>query len=410
MKGTALKQITLANFLSYGEEGVSLDLGSMNVLVGPNGAGKSNLLDAIGFLSATTKGVAVPVRMGGGVSDWIYKGNPQSLASIGVVMANSPHNAERFGCDLEYAIKFACVKNRFEVVAESLTTDRPLNEKEHKKYVYYDHDSRGSVINVLIDDKDDSLPGIGTRKTRRLKREDIESDASILSQRRDPMSYPELTYVHDLFSRMRIYREWSFGISSAVRQLQPTDAETDSLMEDFSNIAMFVNRLQDDYSVRERFLKAVSELYEGITDVGARIESGRAILRVTEKAFKSSITANRLSDGSLRFICLAALLLDPNPPPMICLDEPELGMHPDMIRALATLLKEASSRTQVVMTTHSVQMLDAFTDMPEALIVCERENGKSSLMRLSSEEMKSWTVKYSLGRLWRDGVIGGNRW
>lgn len=405
-----LKKIHLQNFLSFGPDVATLDLLPLNVFVGPNGAGKSNLLEAIRFLPSAAKGLSVPVREGGGVLDWIHQSNPGSTATIGVRMANTPFNADRFGCNLEYSLSFAGVHNRFEVVGESLTSDRPLKEGETRNALYYDHNARQTIINVLTDAEGGVPPREGIRKIRRLERETIESNASILSQRRDPVSYPELTHVADVFSKIRVYRDWRFGGANPVRQTQPADADTDSLDEDFANAAIFLNRLRDDRKAKSRLMEVVSTLYDGFEDVDARVEGGRAILRVTEKNLEKSIPANRLSDGTLRFICLAALLVAPTLPPVICLDEPELGMHPDMIHALAQLLKDASTHTQILITTHSVQMLDALSDMPEAIVVCEKEGGQSTLRRLSQDDMAVWLNKYSLGKLWRDGILGGNRW
>ena len=95
---------------------------------------------------------------------------------------------------------------------------------------------------------------------------------------------------------------------------------------------------------------------------------------------------------------------------MIVIEEPELGLHPDVIPKLATLLIEASARSQIVVTTHSRMLIDALADDPESVIVCEKHNGQSTFERLDGERMKVWLEKYSLGDLWGKGEIGGNRW
>ena len=95
---------------------------------------------------------------------------------------------------------------------------------------------------------------------------------------------------------------------------------------------------------------------------------------------------------------------------MIVIEEPELGLHPDVIPKLAALLIEASERTQIVITTHSRTLVDALGDDPESVIVCEKHHGESTFERLDGERMKVWLEKYSLGDLWSKGEIGGNRW
>jgi predicted ATPase len=103
-------------------------------------------------------------------------------------------------------------------------------------------------------------------------------------------------------------------------------------------------------------------------------------------------------------------LLDPTPPSVICIDEPELGLHPDAIHILADLLRDASTRTQLIVTTHSDALVDAFSDDPEAVCVCEKVEGSTVVRRLDKDRLKVWLKDYSLGHLWMSGEIGGNRW
>ena len=118
-----------------------------------------------------------------------------------------------------------------------------------------------------------------------------------------------------------------------------------------------------------------------------------------------------MSDGTLKFLCLLAVLLHPDPPPVVCLEEPEQGLHPDAIQILARILKDASLKSQIIITTHSVELIDEFSSDPESVVVCERsERGGTELNRLSEEPLREWLEEYSLGRLWRKGEIGGNRW
>ena len=107
---------------------------------------------------------------------------------------------------------------------------------------------------------------------------------------------------------------------------------------------------------------------------------------------------------------LVTLLLDPNPPPLICLEEPELGMHPDLIRNIANLLKDAATRTQLIVTTHSELLVNAFSSDPETIVVCEKEDGATTLNRLDSARLDEWLEQYGLGDLWLRGEIGGVRW
>jgi predicted ATPase len=107
---------------------------------------------------------------------------------------------------------------------------------------------------------------------------------------------------------------------------------------------------------------------------------------------------------------LLAILCDPDPPPFLGIEEPELGLHPDVIPKIADLLVAASKRTQIVVTTHSDVLIDALTDFPSAVVVCEKHEGKTTMRRLDKDELAPWLEKYRLGELWSRGDIGGNRW
>ena len=104
------------------------------------------------------------------------------------------------------------------------------------------------------------------------------------------------------------------------------------------------------------------------------------------------------------------MLLNPTPPPLICLEEPEIGLHPDIMPTLADLLREASARTQLIVTTHSDALVDALTQTPDAVLVCEKTNAATTLKRLDRDTLSIWLKDYTLGQLWRSGEIGGNRW
>jgi predicted ATPase len=123
-----------------------------------------------------------------------------------------------------------------------------------------------------------------------------------------------------------------------------------------------------------------------------------------------AILATRLSDGTLRWLSLLTILLHPEPPPLVCIEEPELGLHADMIRALVKLVVNASERMQRVVTTHSDAVVDELSGTPEAVIVCEKHESSTALKRLTQEELSEWLSRYTLGQLWRTGEIGGNHW
>jgi len=145
-----------------------------------------------------------------------------------------------------------------------------------------------------------------------------------------------------------------------------------------------------------------------VTDFDVIVEGGTVPVFCTEREL--TIPATRLSDGSLRYLCLLAILCDPDPPPLICIEEPELGLHPDILPKLADKLVTALGRSQLIVTTHSDILVDAMTERPEAVIVCEKQEAATKMHRLNRDDLVVRLEKYRLGSLWTRGKIGGTRW
>jgi len=280
------------------------------------------------------------------------------------------------------------------LVDERVENESPQREHD-KPFFFYHYDHGRPVISV-------------GKNERHLEREDVEADQSILSQRKDPDQYPEITYLGKSYGRIRLYREWAFGRSTVPRRPQKADQPNDCLSEDFQNLGLVLNRLGREPEVKRRILENLGRLYGSIGDYHINIEGGTVQLFLHESGF--AIPATRLSDGTLRYLCLLTILCDPAPPPLICIEEPELGLHPDALPTVAGLLIDASHRTQLVVTTHSDVLVDELTEQPESVVVCEKDEGSTTMRRLERSELKNWLEKYRLGELWTRGELGGTRW
>ena len=138
--------------------------------------------------------------------------------------------------------------------------------------------------------------------------------------------------------------------------------------------------------------------YPSFRDVNATVSGGTVQIFFHEKGLREAVPATRLSDGSLRYLCLLTVLLNLYPRRVICIEEPELGLHPDIIPEVAKLLLEASKRCQLFVTTHSDILVDALSDVPEAVVVCEKVNGATELRRLDRDELGVWLEEYRLAR------------
>lgn len=388
-----IHELTLRGLLSFGPDSPPLKMQPLNVLIGPNGSGKSNLVEAIGLLRSAASKLAAPMRGpgGGGVTEWIWKGVPTGIAHIDAVVDNP-----KGSLPLRHVIEFSATNARFELTDERIEYATPFGDHP-QPYFFYKFQDGKPVLSVRDGNE------------RHLLREDVVLDESILSQRKDPDEYPEMAHLSRVYGSVRLYREWSFGRSSVFRSPQSADLPGDFLEEDFSNLGLFLNHLRSVPKAKNTIVEHLRDLYAGLHDFDVRVKGGTVELFLTEQDF--IIPASRLSDGTLRYLCLLAILCDPTPPALICIEEPELGLHPDMLPRIADLLVDASKRTQIVVTTHSDILVDALTEQPESVVVVEKHDGKTQLKRLQKDdELKAWLAKYRLGQLWTRGEIGGTRW
>lgn len=387
-----IREMRITNLLSYGQQAEPLSLGNLNLLIGPNGSGKSNLIEAIALLRASSVDLGAVLRRGGGISEWIWKGNAKGEAGLDAVI-NNPEGTQ----PIRHTLIFRAENQRFQLVDERIENENPDTGKTDP-YFYYRYQKGNPVINVA------NVAG----QNKVLARESVEPDMSILAQRRDPEAYPVLSYLAGAYEKVRIYREWAFGRNSVFREPQKADMRNDRLEEDFSNLGLFLNRLRRNPKAKKIILAALANLYDNLTDFDVSIEGGTVQVFFTEGDF--TIPATRLSDGTLRYLCLLAILCDPDPPPCICIEEPELGLHPDILPKIADLLIAASERSQLIITTHSDILVDAMTERPEAVLICEKHEGQTTMQRLESESLKEWLAEYRLGELWMRGEVGGTRW
>lgn len=240
-------------------------------------------------------------------------------------------------------------------------------------------------------------------------RADLEPEQSILAQFRDPERYPTLRALAKVYESIAIYREWTFGRKSPVRIPQNAALADTRLLEDGSNLGLVLRRVSTDATTRSTLLENLRAAFDGIRDFEVEVIRGSVhVALVDASGFK--VWAGRLSDGTLRWLSLLLVLLDPSPPGVVCIEEPELGLHPDLLPTLARVLKAASLRTQLIVTTHSEVLVDALSETPEDVLVCDRRAGSSQISRLDRTDLKEWLEQYRLGQLWSKGVIGGNRW
>lgn len=401
-----IKNLKASGLLSFGPDGIDLPMRPLNVLIGSNGSGKSNLLEVLNLFRESPSprhSIAGPM-MEDGVREWLWKGDwgiddSPPPASIECVVAGEKRSDIRhFLSFFEQGYQLTLEDERIQLATPDYSKDgwwfyRRLNSKKPDSAAFHDFEVNGSGE---------------TAGVRYVAHDTLEAGASILSQVRDPGRYKVFSHLERQYASMEFYRDWNFGPRADMRRPSRFDDRHDRLQRSGSNLAAVVASMSS--IDRGRVLRELKELYPGIKDLRAKPAAGGTLQLFLEETGGVEIPATRLSDGSLRFLSLLVILLDPSPPSLIAIEEPELGLHPDIIPVVARLLVEASAETQLIVTTHSRMLVDCLGDDPDRVVVCERQGRETTLERLDRDRLSIWLERFSLGDLWSRGELGGNRW
>lgn len=345
----------------------NLRLGAINVLIGPNGSGKSNFIGVFTFLNA--------IRAGR-LQDYVVKaGGADRVLHFGAQVTGSLH----------IHVSFQEGRNQYEIELQPTAADELIPQNET---VYY-----------LDKSKYPDRP-YATAVSR------VGKEAGIS----DPSSRGIAAYVQRHLDSWRVYH---FHDTSSVSPMKRTADVNDNqyLRPDGSNLPAFLYFLrvmhENSYSLITRTVQQVAPFFKQFELEPQRLNPEKIRLEWSHVGTDDYFDASSISDGTLRFIALATLFLQPEEfrPSVILVDEPELGMHPYAITLLASLMKQVSVQTQVIVCTQSSLLLDHFE--PEDVLVADRLDGGTQFTRLDSSVLESWLEEYSLGQLWEKNELGG---
>ena len=364
MPSSELDYITVKGFKSFAaiEE---LRLQPINVVIGPNGSGKSNFIGVFAFLNAIREGH---------LQDYVTKaGGAEKLLHFGSKTTKA----------IEIHISFQDGVNQYKIELAPAPGDQlyPADEA----VLFWNKQYPIPYYQGLVSEGREA--GISTANSNRIA-----------------------SYVRGHLQSWRLYH---FHDTSAGSPMKKTASLNDNrfLRPDGSNLAAFLYFLREKhpeaYGLIRGTVQRVAPFFDDFQLEPARLKPDSIILEWRHKNSDAYFDANAFSDGTLRFIALATLLLQPEKyrPSVILVDEPELGLHPYAITMLASLIKQASTKTQVIVGTQSPLLLDHFR--PEDVLVANRVEGSTELTRLESSKLSTWLEDYSLGQLWEKNEIGG---
>lgn len=371
--GQSLEKLTIRGFKSI-RDLENFEFKKLNVLIGGNGAGKSNFIHIFRMLGAMTKkNLSRFVMERGGADSFLFNG-PKVTTQITATFEFDSGSSRSQGAN-SYSLEL------------TPTADEKFMVSEERKYVTTNWRSYGSPSNEsrLYEERnekshDDRWNGIGH-------------------------------FVYEAISNWMVYHFHDTSDAAPMRRSEIVE-DHQLLRSDAANIAPFLLHLRNSEHLKKYYdevvnsVRLVNPFFDDFRlDVIRFGEVEKVKLSWNQKGSDYPMQPYHLSDGSIRFICLATALLQPIPPSIIVIDEPELGLHPEAIAILAELIEDASTRTQVIVATQSPTLINYFS--MDDIIVVNRKDGQSTFERLKEEDFDVWLENYSIGELWTKNVIAG---
>lgn len=371
-----LEHIKVKGFKSIRDS--TLQLARINVLVGANGAGKSNLLEVFDFVNAIVdEELRKYTRQAGGADRLLHYGKKQTSV-------------------LEFEFVFHRPQEHRNVYHLVLTPDEEDNLFIAREVIGFQ--AAGYEQPYVRELSSPEFDHSSLRESR--LRTEAETGRRNIS-----------AYVLKCIQSYRAYHFHDTGPFSPVKKICPV-RDSEFLRPDAANLAAFLYRIKKDTpAIYEQIVETVRTVAPFFKDFVLRPFLGKdgenIQLAWRDKSSDYVFPASSLSDGTLRFVCLAALLLQPPQglPQIVIIDEPELGLHPFAIHVLVEMIRSAANHSQIILATQSVTLLNYFA--PDEVVVCERHDDSSTFRRLSENELQTWLHEYSLGELWEKNVFGG---
>jgi predicted ATPase len=358
-----LEKLTIKNFKSIREQ--ALALGRLNVFIGGNGAGKSNLIEVFRFLrEIVNQNLAGYTLKKGGADSLLYFGRKRSPEMVVQMEFGEGDTVNGYLVYLRDADDDSLLITR-----DIVFNRRPKNSPdvdEQRDITFFSKESK-----LKTDSQEDAIQ---TTK-------DLEG--------------------------FHVYHFHDTSDTAAVKSTADVD-DNRVLHPQAENLAAFLYWMQqkkpNHFANIQDTLRQIAPFFQEFRLAPSKLNESKIKLEWKEKGSDAYFNASSLSDGTLRFLCLTTLLLQPELPAMVLLDEPELGLHPAAITLLADMLSSAATRTQVIVATQSVTLVNQFE--PESVWTVDREDNQSVFRHLSKQDMKAWLDDYGLGELWEKNVLG----
>ena len=403
-----LKSVIIKDFFSFrGNTKISLSHGQ-NLLLGINGSGKTSFINALRLLTEGICGSGVEnliQTQWGGYSQILNCTGREKSDNIQITYVfdcdeiNKFNKSKIFHSDVFYQVTINPLGTTDYFLEEKLWTKHSLNKE--RDFVYLDfHNGQGRISKRTRDESvifQDYSNG------------DISGRELVLKQINDPIQFLPIHTVKKAVESMSVYNSFDTGETSKIRRVAEYSTGT-RLWKNGENLTQLLNDLRNNNSLDfEKIEEELHKVNPSYKNIEINNITGQAYLSLREKNLNKTIGALHISDGTLRFLLLETVFLNPNKGAFIAIDEPERGLHPDMIRSVAEMIKSAAQNSQLIIATHSPHLLNQF-DLDDVIVFEKDESNSTLIKKLSDSDFSDYDGQLLPGQLWLNGEIGGKRW
>lgn len=388
-----IEQLDIEGFRSFRK--ASWRPGDLNVIIGPNGSGKSNLLRFLEMLSVSAQGrLGKYIQSLGGMDPIVWDGKADLIKCV---LKTSPVGEERAPERYELEMARLGGGSSYRIGSERLTDFFDVRSGlKDKPLVYLERHAKSAVI-------------FDSAQRQFVTPEEFVSDVeTLLSLASGPFTHnPRIPPFQRALASTAVYHDIHTDRDAHLRSpvVSRMEEQVDSDGQNLVSVlhTLYANNREFKRDIHIAMQSAFGDDFEELVFPPASDQ--RVQMRIRWKTLERGQSTAEMSDGTLRFLFLLAVLANPSPPPVIAIDEPETGLHPSMLPLVAEYAVDAATRSQIVLTTHSTQLLDAFTETKPVTTVSAWENGETMLRTLDGEELDYWLKSYSLGSLFKSGEL-----
>ena len=366
---------------------------------------KSNFLKSVKLLREAVAGIGLKKHIFdnlGGFDNMFFKGSKRNEQNQSIIIEYKFDGKEitkwNYGFNFTEDLIYVLTINKSSSQSNFYVNEKIINESG---FTYLDFKNGIGHLTEKV--------GLNNNKTSLIRYSDYDPQELVLKEISDTDRYFALTTIKKAIKDILVYDYFDTTPKSLIRKPMLPSSDK-KLFPDGTNLPQILNTIKINHKQNYRKItEMLNEVNSNFSGFDFNFIGGNIELMLEESDLDSSIHVSNISDGTLRYLCLLSILCNPERGRFICIDEPEVGLHPDMILNIANAIKEASENSTIIISTHSENLLNSF-EIENVRVFDKNDNNATEITTYSKTQFEGWYEEFSLGQMWRQGDIGGVRY